>query len=192
MPATAWLAKWCHVHTQDPNQQTLGHRSRTCILNRCATGWALMGSIYLYMNILSICTHKFKKWWTMFLTGAPTKWDGSPAPLWEFRAQEGSFPTANVISSLFLLFSVPGATHLHTLLNQNSFTFWDMLSLWLILVLYTFPYLGAAYRKHRFLSSLMLPGSMTVGVLRIFIFSNLFSSLRILLYAFSFHSPHLL
>ena len=37
MPATAWLAKWCHVRTWDPNQRTLGRQSRTCTLNRCAT-----------------------------------------------------------------------------------------------------------------------------------------------------------
>ena len=38
MPATAWLAKWCHVCTRDLNQQTPGCRSRTCELNCCATG----------------------------------------------------------------------------------------------------------------------------------------------------------
>ena len=28
MPTTAWLAKWCHVHTWDLNQQTLGPLKR--------------------------------------------------------------------------------------------------------------------------------------------------------------------
>ena len=34
---TAWLDKWCHVHTWDPNWWTLGRWSRMCTLNRCAT-----------------------------------------------------------------------------------------------------------------------------------------------------------
>ena len=34
----AWLAMQCHVHTQDPNQRTPGHRSRMCKLNRCTMG----------------------------------------------------------------------------------------------------------------------------------------------------------
>uniref|UniRef100_A0A9L0K9P5 F-box domain-containing protein n=1 Tax=Equus asinus TaxID=9793 RepID=A0A9L0K9P5_EQUAS len=38
-PTTAWLAKRCHVCTRDPNQQNPRPlRSRTCELNRCATG----------------------------------------------------------------------------------------------------------------------------------------------------------
>ena len=37
-PTTTWLTKRCHVHTQDPNQQTLNHQSRMCSLNHCATG----------------------------------------------------------------------------------------------------------------------------------------------------------
>ena len=39
-PTTAWLDKWCHVHTQEPHRQTPGRWSRTCTLNRCAPGWA--------------------------------------------------------------------------------------------------------------------------------------------------------
>ena len=38
MPTTAWLAERCHVCTWDLNWQTPGRRSRTCALNRCATG----------------------------------------------------------------------------------------------------------------------------------------------------------
>ena len=34
------FAKWCHVHTWHPNWRTPGRRSRTCALNRCATGLA--------------------------------------------------------------------------------------------------------------------------------------------------------
>ena len=37
IPATAWLAKRCHVGTLDLNQQTLGRQSGMCALNRCAT-----------------------------------------------------------------------------------------------------------------------------------------------------------
>ncbi|XP_070421534.1 membrane-anchored junction protein isoform X2 [Equus przewalskii] len=44
-PATAWLAKRCHVRTQDPNQRTPGRRRRTCELNHCATGPALEFSL---------------------------------------------------------------------------------------------------------------------------------------------------
>ena len=40
MPATAWLAEWCHVHSQDPNQWTLDSWSGMCKLNCCATGLA--------------------------------------------------------------------------------------------------------------------------------------------------------
>ena len=39
MPTTAWLAKWCHVHTQDPKRRTPGRQSAMCELNHCATGW---------------------------------------------------------------------------------------------------------------------------------------------------------
>ena len=35
-PATAWLAKRCHVCAWDPNQRTLGCWSRTCALNSWA------------------------------------------------------------------------------------------------------------------------------------------------------------
>ena len=45
-PTTAWLAKRCHVHTPDLNQQTLGRRSRTCTLNRCTTGPAPKKSFF--------------------------------------------------------------------------------------------------------------------------------------------------
>ena len=37
-PTTAWLAKWCHVRTWDPNLRTPGCRSGTCAFNRCTTG----------------------------------------------------------------------------------------------------------------------------------------------------------
>ena len=37
MPTTAWLAKRCHVHTQDPNQWTPGRQSGTWALNHCTT-----------------------------------------------------------------------------------------------------------------------------------------------------------
>ena len=40
---SAWLAKWCQVHTQDPNQQTLGRQSGECKLNNYATGPAPQG-----------------------------------------------------------------------------------------------------------------------------------------------------
>ena len=39
-PATAWLAKQCHVHTRDPDWWTSGCGSRTCTLNCYATGLA--------------------------------------------------------------------------------------------------------------------------------------------------------
>ena len=29
-PTTAWLAKWCHVCTRDPNWRTPGHREAEC------------------------------------------------------------------------------------------------------------------------------------------------------------------
>ena len=35
-PATAWLAKWCHVCARDPNWQTPGCRSETGALKCCA------------------------------------------------------------------------------------------------------------------------------------------------------------
>ena len=35
MPATAWLAKRCHVHTRDLNRGTPGRQSGTCELNCC-------------------------------------------------------------------------------------------------------------------------------------------------------------
>ena len=39
-PTTAWLAKQCHVRTQDSNQWTQGCQSGTCALNCCTTGLA--------------------------------------------------------------------------------------------------------------------------------------------------------
>ena len=36
-PTTAWRAKRCQVHTQDPNWWTPGHWSGMCALNCCAT-----------------------------------------------------------------------------------------------------------------------------------------------------------
>ena len=53
-PATAWLAKRCHVHTLDPNWQTPGPLKRTCTLNRCATGPApsLHGSYLALAGVL--------------------------------------------------------------------------------------------------------------------------------------------
>ena len=53
MLATAWLAKWCHVHTRDLNWRKPGCGSRTCELNCCATGLALKSHFYLFF-ILSI------------------------------------------------------------------------------------------------------------------------------------------
>ena len=41
MPATAWHAKRCHVHTQDPNWQTPGRWSGTWALNCCTTALAV-------------------------------------------------------------------------------------------------------------------------------------------------------
>ena len=59
-PATAWLAKWYHVCTQDPNQWTPGRRSRTCELNRCATRPALKTKIELRIpSLLSPMFHPF-------------------------------------------------------------------------------------------------------------------------------------
>ena len=37
-PATAWLAKWCHVRTWDPNWQTPCRRNGTCALNLVPLG----------------------------------------------------------------------------------------------------------------------------------------------------------
>ena len=45
-PATAWLAKWGHVPTRDPNQRTLGHWSGMCELNHCTTGPAPLSNIF--------------------------------------------------------------------------------------------------------------------------------------------------
>ena len=53
-PTTAWLAKWGHVHTWDPNRQTLGHWIGICTLNHCATGWPPQLSFHLtYHNNLN-------------------------------------------------------------------------------------------------------------------------------------------
>ena len=38
--ASAWPDKWCHVHTEDSNWETLGRRSRASELNHSATGLA--------------------------------------------------------------------------------------------------------------------------------------------------------
>ena len=47
MPATAWLAQRCHVHTWDLIQRTPGRQSGMYALNRCATGPAPRVWIYL-------------------------------------------------------------------------------------------------------------------------------------------------
>ena len=51
MPTTAWLAKWCHAHTWDPNWRSLGHQSRTCKLNCCATRLAPTFGVFLMVNL---------------------------------------------------------------------------------------------------------------------------------------------
>ena len=43
MPATAWCAKQCHVHTQDPNRRTLGrseaeHNTKNILFRGRPTG----------------------------------------------------------------------------------------------------------------------------------------------------------
>ena len=59
-PTTAWRAKWCHVRTQDPNQQTAGCWSA---LNRCATWpapWSFVTCFFIF-GILKLA------WWCSFL-----------------------------------------------------------------------------------------------------------------------------
>ena len=56
-PATAWLTKQCHVHTQDPNQRTPGCQSGMWTFNCCATG-PVPESAFLYWagNCLSVAS----------------------------------------------------------------------------------------------------------------------------------------
>ena len=56
-PITAWHAKRCHVLARDPNWQTLGRRSGTCTLNRCATGPAPKLTFSLSLTIILLPPH---------------------------------------------------------------------------------------------------------------------------------------
>ena len=53
-PTTAWLAKRCHVCTQDLNQQTPGRQSWTCALNHYATWLAPKCLLLIHLEIFPL------------------------------------------------------------------------------------------------------------------------------------------
>ncbi|XP_070102016.1 S-phase kinase-associated protein 2 isoform X4 [Equus przewalskii] len=71
---SAWCAKWCHVHTRDPNQRTPGRRSRTCALNHYATRPAILffnNSLFplliLSATFMICCSYIHSDVWFCFL-----------------------------------------------------------------------------------------------------------------------------
>ena len=64
-PTTAWLAKRCHVHTQDLNRRTPGRRSGTWELKHCATRPAPRLTLFFYhihRTVIPNTLGKFNSW----------------------------------------------------------------------------------------------------------------------------------